>query len=382
MHFALTDDQRAIRDSAQAFLQEAAGLDRLRATIEADAGWDAELWHNLAVDMGYAGLMVPEAYGGIGGGAVDMALVLEETGARLAMAPFFETAVLGVQTILGAGTEAQKRSLLPGLADGSTKATLALTGPQGRPAPDGVTAWLRAEEEAWRLSGESCFVPFAHVADLLLLAARAPLSAGPRGISLLALPRDATGLRVERQPGLDPTRPLCRLTFDNVAVAPDQILGTAEEAGPVLERILATAAGLLAAEQTGGAAFCLATTVDYTQQRVQFGRKIASFQAVKHELADMMVAVEAARSAALYAAAAIDTDTDLLEACSTAKSWCSDAYRHCAGETIQLHGGIGFTWEHHAHLYFKRAWSSSAWLGDPAHHRERVARLMGLDDIP
>lgn len=380
MHFALTDDQRAIQESVQSFLAKAAGLERLRTVIASPEGWDAELWQSLAVEMGYAGLMVPEAYGGSGVGAVAMALVLEETGSRLAVAPFFETAVLAVQAILNAGAPWQREALLPSIADGGTKATLASTGPDGKPSPDGITAVLARTGSRWVLNGEAGFVPFAHVADLLLVAARAPETSRGNGISLLALPAQSAGITIERQPPLDVTRPFSRLRFENVTVSDDLILGDPGTAGPALERTLTIGAGLLAAEQTGGAAFCLATTVDYAQQRVQFGRKIGSFQAVKHTLADMMVAVEAARSAALYAAAAIDQDgPELIEACSVAKSWCSDAYRAGAGEAIQLHGGIGFTWEHHAHLYFKRAWSSSAWLGDPAHHRERVARLIGLN---
>ncbi|MBF5094909.1 acyl-CoA dehydrogenase [Azospirillum sp. INR13] len=379
MQFALTDDQRAIRESVRAVLAKEAGLEQLRAAIASPDGWDAALWNALAVEMGYTGLMVPEAQGGTGFGAVEMALVLEELGARLAVIPFFETAVLAVQTILNAGTLAQRDALLPALADGSSKATVAITGADGRPSPDGITAVLKRSGAGWRLTGEAGFVPFAHVADLLLVAARAPGSVGDEAISIVVLSAGTPGLTVERLPGLDPTRPFARLLFHDVTVEEDAILGAPDAAGQALERTLAVAAGLLAAEQAGGAAFCLSTTVEYAQQRVQFGRLIGSFQAVKHELADMMVAVEAARSAALYAAVAIDQGGEaVFEAGSVARSWCTDAYRMCAGEAIQLHGGIGFTWEHHAHLYFKRAWSSSTWFGDAAHHRERVARLIGL----
>lgn len=383
MHFALTNDQHAIQESIQAFLNRAAGLERLRAIVADPQGWDQSLWNSLAVEMGYAGLMIPDTCGGSGMGAVEMALVLEALGRCLAVVPFFETAVLGVQTILHAGTEAQKDALLPGLADGSVKTALALADLEGRAAPEGAPAVLSRRGDGWVLNGEAGFVAFAHVADLLLVAARTPdaRTGGENGgLRIVAVPADRTGIAIHRQPPLDLTRPFSRIRFFETLVSDDEILGAAEDAGRGLERALAVAAGLLAAEQTGGAAFCLATTVEYAQQRVQFGRKIGSFQAVKHELADMMVAVEAARSAAYYAAATIDHGGgELFEACSVAKSWCSDAYRKCAGEAIQLHGGIGFTWEHHAHLYFKRAWSSSAWLGDPASHRERIARLIGLD---
>lgn len=362
MEFALTDDQRLIQDSARTLLTETAGHERLRAVIESPAGWDEALWASLAGDLGFAGLMVPEAYGGSGLGAVEMALVLEETGSALAAVPFFETAVLGAQAILLAGSEAQHAALLPELAAGRTRTAFAFTPATG--------SELRLQQG--RLSGTADFVTFAHVADLLIVATYDD--------RLLALPVTTPGISIERQPNLDLTRPFARVTFDAVTVAEAAVLNNGGSAELATKRLLAVAAALLAAEQTGGAAFCLSSTVAYAKQRVQFGRPIGSFQAVKHELADMMVLVEAARSAALYAAAAIDEGSaELFEAAAVARVWCSDAYQHCAAEAIQLHGGIGFTWEHHAHLYFKRARSSSTWFGDAAVHREKLARIIGLN---
>jgi alkylation response protein AidB-like acyl-CoA dehydrogenase len=320
---------------------------------------------------------VPELYGGSGLGAVEMSLVLEETGRTLALVPFFETAVLAVQVILLAGTEAQKRTLLPDIAAGRTKAAVAIIGPSGLPFPDDIAVVMSRDGAGWRLTGSTGFVTFAHVADLMLIVTQ-----GNDGPSIVALPTSIKGgsiegLSVERLTSLDLTRPLCRMTLNDVYVSDDAVLGEPFTAGEALTRVLAIGAGLLASEQTGGAEFCLSSTVEYSKQRVQFGRVIGSFQAVKHELADMMVAVEAARSAALYAAAAIDAGgEELFEAASVARVWCSEAYRHCAAEAIQLHGGIGFTWEHHAHWYFKRARSSSTWLGDPVLHRERIAQLI------
>jgi alkylation response protein AidB-like acyl-CoA dehydrogenase len=372
-----TEQQRLIQDSARTLLARSAGLNRLRAVIDSGIGFDAALWDTLAVETGFAGLMVPEAYGGSGLGAVEMALILEETGRTLAVVPFFETAVLAVQTILLGATPSQKQTLLPGIAAGRIKAAVAITGPSGLPFPHGIAVVMNRDGAGWRLNGAAGFVTFAHVADLFLIFARAPET--PE-LSIVALPASSEGVSIERLPSLDLTRPLCRVDLNNVYVPNDAVLGEAQAGSTTLTRALAVGAGLLASEQTGGAQFCLSSTVDYAKQRVQFGRVIGSFQAVKHELADMMVAVEAARSAALYAAAAIDAGSDeLFEAASVARVWCSEAYRHCAAEAIQLHGGIGFTWEHHAHLYFKRAHSSSTWLGEPAFHRERVAQLMGLD---
>lgn len=372
MHFALTAEQRLIKDSARTLLTRTAGLERLHAIIESSTGYDATLWTSLAGEIGCAGLMVPESYGGSGLGAVEMALVLEETGRTLAVVPLFETAVLAVQAILLLGTHAQKQTLLPDIAAGRTKAAVAITGPSGLPFPDGIAIVMDRNGGGWRLSGSAGFVTFAHVADLILIVARSQ-----DGLSVVALPTATRGVSIERLTSLDPTRPLCRVDLDHVHVPDDSVLGEPNTAANALALVLAIGAGLLASEQTGGAESCLSSTVDYAKQRVQFGRVIGSFQAVKHELADMMVAVEAARSAALYAAAAIDAGGDeLFEASSVARVWCSETYRHCAAEAIQLHGGIGFTWEHHAHLYFKRARSSSTWLGEPALHRERVAQLI------
>jgi alkylation response protein AidB-like acyl-CoA dehydrogenase len=382
MSLTPTEDQRAIQQSARAFLADNAGPERLRAVLAGDAGWDEALWTAMARDLGWVGLMIPEALGGSGLGAAEMALVLEQTGAVLAAAPFFETAVEAVQAITLAGTQAQQADLLPRLAAGELKAALAMTGADGRTAPGGIGVELRREAGGWTLWGRADFVTHGHLADLIIVAARAPGSTGAAGLSLIALPAGCEGLRTTLQPSLDRTRPYSRMDFGGVAVPPDAILGEPEAAGPALERLLAVCAGLLAAEQTGAAAFCLDATVDYVKQRVQFGRPIGSFQAVKHALADMMLKVEAARSAMLVAADAIDQgdEAELFEAAACARAYCSDAFSHCAAQAIQLHGGMGFTWEHHAHLFFKRARSCATLFGEPSEHRERVARLMGLDD--
>jgi alkylation response protein AidB-like acyl-CoA dehydrogenase len=355
MDFALSEDQRLIQESARAFLADAASLERLRAAIDSEAGWDPQLWAGLAEELGFAGLMAPEAYGGSGLGAVEMALVLEETGRTLAAVPFFETAVLATQAILAAGDEAQRGELIPQLAAGQLKATF-------------VGAAERPTLAGGRLTGRARFVTFGHVADLFVVAT----SDG----SLLALPASTPGITVERTPSLDRTRPYSTVSFD-LEPPEGALLGAPGAASAAIARTLTLGAGLLAAEQTGGAQFCLDSTVEYAKQRVQFGRLIGSFQAVKHEFADMMVQIEASRSAMLYAAAAIDEGgPEAAEDCAVAASWAADCYRYCSGEQIQLHGGIGFTWEHHAHLYFKRARASSAWLGSPEDHREALARII------
>lgn len=356
MDFALTNDQRAIADAARDYLGEAANADVVRAAVEGTSGFDAALWQGLA-EMGFAGLMVPEAQGGLGLGAMEMALVLEEMGRTLAPVPYFETAVLGVQAVLAAGSAGQQAALLPRLAAG---ARASFAGTADRPTLS-----------EGRLTGGAGFATFAHVAELIVVATADD--------SLVVLEADTPGLTIEPLPSLDRTRRFARLSFD-CAVADDQILGTPGGARGAIERVLTIGAGLLAAEQTGAMQYSLDATVDYARQRVQFGRAIGSFQAVKHMLADMMLLVEASRSAACYAAAAIDADAgELAEACHAARGYVSDAFRQVAGDAIQLHGGIGFTWEHHAQLYFKRARATASWLGSPDSHREALAAIILKD---
>ncbi|WEK56770.1 MAG: acyl-CoA/acyl-ACP dehydrogenase [Candidatus Brevundimonas phytovorans] len=350
----LGEEHRLIGDAAQSLLSETAGLERLRAVVEDPSGWDAPLWSAMAQDMGLIGLMIPDIHGGAGLDAAAMALVLEETGRRLAVVPFFETAVLGVQSLLMAGDDDQQAALLPGVASGDQRMTVA--GLAARPHLDNQ-----------RLSGVADHVSFAHVADALIVFADDG--------RILHVPSDAPGLTIIRTPGLDPTRPLSRVVFD-VAAADLTVLSQGSQAAQ--DRIRLLGAGLLAAEQTGAAAFCLEATVAYGRDRIQFGRAIASFQAVKHMLAEMMVRIEASRSAVLYAVTAIDRNLELEDACAVAASWATETLQKCAADQIQLHGGVGFTWEHHAHLYFKRARSSASWLTSPSSHREMIAaRLFG-----
>jgi alkylation response protein AidB-like acyl-CoA dehydrogenase len=354
MDFALSDDQRAIQGAAHDFLADAANPEVIRAAVESTGGFDESLWQSLAGEMGFTGLMVPEEFGGLGLGAAEMALVLEETGRVLAPVPFFETAVLAVQAVLTAGTTQQKERLLPLLASGS-RASFA--GTASRPAL-----------AAGRLTGIADFATFAHVAEIVVVATS--------DLSLVVLPADTPGLTIEALPSLDRLRRFARLTLD-CAVSPDMVLGEPGGSGAAIAQVLTVGAGLLAAEQTGGMQYSLDATVEYAKQRVQFGRPVGSFQAYKHMLADMMLLVEASRSAAYYAAAAIDDGgPEAAEACHVARSYVSDAYRSLTGDAIQLHGGIGFTWEHHAHLYFKRARASASWLGSPVAHREALAALL------
>ena len=352
MDFALSDDQRAIQAAAEEYLSAAADAATVRRAVEGPTGFDADLWRGLT-EMGFVGLMVPEAFGGSGLGALEMALVLEEAGRRLAPVPLFETAVLAVHAVLAGGTAVQQAAYLARIAAG---VRVSLAGTADRPTLAGD-----------RLTGQAGFVTFAAVAELFVVAL-----ADGRAVVIEA---DTPGLTIEPLPGLDRTRRFARLHFECVVPA-ERVLA---RPGAVA-RAMTIGAGLLAAEQTGAMQFSLDATVDYARQRVQFGRAIGSFQAVKHMLADMMLAVEASRSAAYYAAAAIDEDgEEMAEACAVARSYVSDAFNQVAGDAIQLHGGIGFTWEHHAQLYFKRARATGSWLGSADAHREALAAIILKD---
>lgn len=379
MQFAYTEEQQLIASSAETFFRTHGASERVRRAIASAAGFDEDAWREIAA-MGWMGMALPESYGGAGLGYVELTLLLERMGRCIYPSPFFPTVCLAAPAILLSGSQAQRQELLPALASGEKRATLASCDERAIPGVDGVVPVLERHAGQWRLNGRSCFVIYGHVADLFIVAARARGSSGSTGVSLLALPASTAGISIEKLVMMDQTRPMSRVTFSNVTVAREQILGEPESAGSVYEAILQRGAIALAAEQTGGAQAALDITTEYVKQRVQFDRPIGSFQAVKHRLADMLVKVEAARSAMCYAACVVDENcAELPEAAAIAKACCSDAFIDCAGEMIQLHGGIGFTWEHDAHLYFKRARASATLLGTPQYHRATLARLMGLD---
>jgi alkylation response protein AidB-like acyl-CoA dehydrogenase len=261
--------------------------------------------------------------------------------------------------------------LLPGIASGETIGTLAFTEDSGRWDAEGITLAATPSGDGWTLNGHKSFVIDGHLADLVLVVGRTPA-----GLSLFGVKGDADGLTRTPLATMDQTRKQARIEF---AGTPGRLLGEEGGAGPALSRTLDLAAVALAAEQVGGAQRCLDMAVDYAKTRIQFGRPIGSFQAIKHKCADMLLEVESAKSAAYYAGwAAAEDSEELPVVASLAKSYCSEAYFHAAAENIQIHGGIGFTWEHDAHLYFKRAKSSELLLGDPSYHRELLAQRIGI----
>jgi alkylation response protein AidB-like acyl-CoA dehydrogenase len=380
MDFGFSDEQEMLRQTAHDFLAENCPTTFVRQMMEDDQGYAPALWKKMA-ELGWLGLAFPEEYGGQGLGFVDLTVILEEMGAALLPSPFFSTVILAGQTILIGGSEAQKHAYLPKIAEGSLLATLAMTEPSGRCDAEGITEVQAVSEgNGFQLSGTKLFVLDAHVSDLLVVAARTK-DAGDKsfGVSLFLVDAKTPGISVTLLKTMDQTRKQCEVVFDQVSVGRDRLLGHLDMGWPILQKVLTLATAALCAEMVGGAQRVLEMSVHYAKERVQFGRPIGSFQAIKHKCAEMMLQVESAKSAAYYAAWAVDEDVpEVPLAVSMAKAYCSDAYRYTAGEGIQVHGGIGFTWEHDMHLYFKRAKYCECTFGDATYHRELVAQEVHL----
>ncbi len=371
MNFAFSDEQEELRTSVRRFLAEKSPETEVRRLMDTTEGYDPAVWSQMADQLGLQSLTIPEEFGGSGFTYVELLVVIEEMGAALLCAPFFSSVALGANALLTSGDDEAKKAYLPGIASGETIATLAITEDNGKWDFSGIELAATKKGDGWELNGHKMFVIDGHVANLIIVAARTAA-----GVSLFAVDGDAAGLTRTPLPTMDQTRKQARLEF---ASTPAVLIGTDGGAEPGLSKTLDLAAVALAAEQVGGAQRVLDASVEYAKTRIQFGRPIGSFQAIKHKCADMLLEVESAKSAAYYAAWAAAEDSDELPVvASLAKSYCSEAYFHAAAENIQIHGGIGFTWEHPAHLYFKRAKSSELLLGDPSYHRELLAQRIGI----
>ncbi len=376
MDFAFSEDQEVLRDTVRKFLDARSPESEVRRLMDTVDGYDPAVWAQMAGELGLQSLALPEAYGGQGYSFVELGIVLEEMGRVLLCAPYFSTVVLAAHAILNAGSEGQKAALLPGIASGETIAALAFTEPSGRWDADGITMTASGSGDSFTLDGTKTFVIDGHVANLFVVAARTQGTGGAEGISLFTVDGDADGLTRTPLATMDQTRKQSRVDFAGVKATPLGVIGAGWDA---LSKTLDQAAVGLSNEMVGGAQKVLDMSVEYAKVRVQFGRPIGSFQAIKHKCADMLLEVESAKSAAYYSAWAAAEDNDELPVvASLAKAYCSDAYFHAAAENIQIHGGIGFTWEHPAHLYFKRAKSSEVLLGDATYHRELLAQRIGL----
>ena len=368
--FEFTDEHDELRATVRAFLEEKSDETAVREHMASERGWDPAVWKQMAEQMGLAGLIIEEEHGGAGYGYVELLIAMEEMGRALLCSPFLGTAVLAANAIQLCADEATRKELLAGIASGEQIVSLAWAEPNRRWELDGIELRARAKGDGFELDGRKAWVLDGHVADVLLVAARSDA-----GLELFRVDAGAEGLSRTLVPSLDLTRKLAHV---ELAATPARRVSAGDQSAG-LERALALAVAALTAEQVGGAQMCLEMATDYAKSRLQFGRPIGSYQAIKHKCADMLVEVEFAKSAAYNAcfAAAHDED-DFLECAALAKAYCSEAYFHAAGDNIQIHGGMGFTWEHPAHLYFKRAKASDLLFGDAAHHREVLAGLVGI----
>ena len=378
MDIGFSDEQLLLRDTARKFLDAACTTRFVRERMATPEAVTPEFWARLA-EQGWLGINFAEEDGGSGLGLVDLVVLMEEMGRAVMPGPYLATVLLGGAAIREAGTPAQRTEYLPQIAEGRLKATLAATEPNARWDASGIMMNAQPMRGGFSLSGTKLFVPDAHLADIIVVAARTrDGSTMEDGVSLFLVPKDAVGLTVAAMPSIDETRKMCEVRFDNVAVPQTALLGELHQGWPALARVYDGAAVALAAEMCGGAQRVLDMTVEYAKLRVTFGKPIGSYQGVKHKCADMLVEIENAKSLTYYAAWAIDEkQPDAPLAVSMAKSYASDASRKVSNAGIQLHGGIGMTWDHDLHLYMKRAKASEVAFGDATWHRERVAALMG-----
>ena len=376
IQITFTDEQEQFRTTIRRFMTEKSPPTEVRRLMDTAEGYDPEIWRQLSDQLGLPGIHIPEQYGGAGFGMVELGIVMEEMGRALLCAPYFSTAVLAANALLNAGTKAQKARLLPDLASGARLAALAVTELSGEWDPQATRLTATPDGDAFRLNGAKSYVVDGHLADLLVVAGRASGTAGREGLALFTVSADAAGVTRSLLPSMDLTRKLARIDFNGVQA---QRLGHGEDGVTALERTLDQAAIALANEMVGGAQALFDSAVDYAKLRVQFGRTIGSFQAIKHKCADMLLDMELAKSAAYYAAqAAAADDPEWPALACLAKAAASDMYLHIAIETIQIHGGIGFTWDNNTHLWFKRAKSSEVFLGEPYYHRELLLQRWGV----
>jgi alkylation response protein AidB-like acyl-CoA dehydrogenase len=372
LRFSFTDEQEEFRRVVRQFLEGNSPPGEVRRLMETPDGCDRAVWRHLSGELALPAVHIPEEYGGQGFGFSELGIAVEEMGRALLCAPYFASVALAANAILNAATETRKQQLLPGIASGETIATLAHCEPNGRWDAAGVALTATEKGGAFELDGVKTFVLDGVTADLIVVVARSPGSSGEAGLSFFAVRGDAPGLERRLLSTIDETRKQARLEFSGVRA---ELLGDLGAGAPALAKTLDLAAIALANEMVGGAQRVLELAVEYAKTRMQFGRPIGSFQAIKHKCADLLLEVELAKSAAYYAAAAVDEDdADLPALASLAKAVASEAYLKAAAENIQIHGGVGFTWEDDAHLYFKRAKSSEVFLGAPSQHWEWLAQ--------
>jgi alkylation response protein AidB-like acyl-CoA dehydrogenase len=372
--FGFSEEQEMLRDAAKRFLADNCSTKFVRQMMADPTAHDAAFWSKL-VGQGWPGLLIPADYGGTDGTFLDMTVIVEELGKALIPGPFFAAALLGAPAFIEGGSDAQKKEFLPKMAEGKFIATVAIAEAPGRFDAGGIELKATKKGSGYTLSGEKFFVPDAHAADAIVVATRTGGGGGEDGITLLCVPANEKGVTVTQLKTVDMTRRMCHVKFDNVQA--DTVLGKENGGWTVLRRVLEVATAALSTEMVGTAQKALDIAVEYAKTRVQFGKPIGSFQAIKHKCVDMMVAVENSRSLTYYAAWTVDERVpEASTAVPMAKAYASDMAKNVTSEAIQVHGGIGFTWEHDTHLYHRRALAGEANLGNAPIHRETVAKAL------
>jgi alkylation response protein AidB-like acyl-CoA dehydrogenase len=381
VEFAFTEEQLMIRDSSIAFLQNVSTSESIRKAMATEQGYEEAVWSSLCQELYLQAITVPEDFGGLGLGVVELVAVMEQMGQYLLCSPFFSTVCLAATAVRLAANEQQQADFFAKLLEGETAALAFTSNTQFN--SKGVEVAYKKSGDQFVLNGEYRYVVDGHTAKNLVLIAREEGSAKHDGLAFFIVPAETQGISRKWLPTVDQTRKMATISLDNLTLDAGNLMR--EDAVDAFHQTLDLATITLAAEQVGGAQKALDLTVEYTKERVQFNRPVASFQSVKHKAADMMTRVEAARSGVYYAACVADDAlnngplaSELKEAASIVKAAASEAYFQNAGDAIQLHGGVGFTWEYDVHLYFKRAKASEHFLGSPAYHRERLAKdLLG-----
>src|SRR5579864_5347176 len=369
MNFDFSDDQKQLRDQARKFLAEKCAPKAVRVVLDGKEPYDRSLWKGLA-EMGFLGVAIPEEYGGAGAGQLELCVIAEEMGRAVAPVPFSSTVYLAAEALLLAGSEAQKQTWLPKIASGEAIGTLALFEGKGNPSPQAI----KLDAAGGMLNGVKKPVPDGAIADLAVVAARTATSGRDSDISLFLVDLKAGGVEARALTNLDPTRGQAELIFKNCKAEP---LGAAGEGFGIITQLLDRAAVLIAFEQLGGADRALEMGRDYALDRIAFGRPIGSFQAIKHMLADMYVAATLARSNCYYGAWALSTNAaELPEAAASARISATQAFQHCAKNNIQVHGGMGFTWEFDCHLYYRRANATALSLGSMSYWEDALIERM------
>jgi alkylation response protein AidB-like acyl-CoA dehydrogenase len=371
MDFGLNDEQATLQEVLRDFFDKKSPESAVREQMTDPTGYDEVLWRQMADQLGLQSLAVPEEYGGSGFSFVELGIALEEMGRALVVSPFFASCVMATQLLLATGDDDANKDFLPGLASGELVATVAIAEDGGSWLPADVAAEAIESAGGWAISGHKAYVLDGVAAGLLLVAARVGNDVG-----VFAVHGDAPGLTRRPLETMDQTRKMARIVFEGV---PARLLGSLDRGRAAIEIMLDHAMVALAAESLGGTSKVLEMAVEYAKVREQFGRPIGSFQAIKHKCASVLVELESSRSAVYYGLWAVSVgDPDVPKLASLTKAFCTDTYFYAAGENVQIHGGIGFTWEHPAHLYLKRAKNAQLFLGSPDFHRQRLADLIGI----